>query len=404
MAQTGYTPIQLYHSATTTNAPTGTFMAAGELAINTADGKLFYKDNVGNIKVIASTASALGTGTSTSILYGNGTGGFSNVTVGSGLAFVAGTLTSTGSGGTVTSVGLSAPGLFTVTNSPVTGAGTLTLSYSGTALPTANGGTALTSFTSGGALYATSTSALTTGTLPIASGGNNSTATPTAGTVHYGTGTAWGATAAGTAGQVLTSAGAGTPTWTTISVGGGSVTSVAMTVPAFLSIAGSPITSSGTLAVSLSGTALPVLNGGTGVTTSTGTVNNVLSASPTLTGTPLAPTATAGTNTTQIATTAFVNNSIGSTWQDVLLSRVAGTTYTNSTGKTIEVNIQAASLLTTSTCNLVVSGIQVAANTVAGITGNIGATLTALVPNNATYVFNQVIASSYSLNVWTELR
>ena len=54
------------------------------------------------------------------------------------------------------------------------------------------------------------------------------------------------------------------------------------------------------------GAALPVTSGGTGVTTSTGTGNNVLSASPTLTGTPLAPTASPGTNTTQIATTAFV--------------------------------------------------------------------------------------------------
>lgn len=46
--------------------------------------------------------------------------------------------------------------------------------------------------------------------------------------------------------------------------GGGSVVSVAMTVPTFLSVAGSPITSSGTLAVTLSGTALPAANGGTG--------------------------------------------------------------------------------------------------------------------------------------------
>jgi hypothetical protein len=38
-------------------------------------------------------------------------------------------------------------------------------------LPTASGGTALSSFTSGGAMYATSTTALTTGTLPVASGG-----------------------------------------------------------------------------------------------------------------------------------------------------------------------------------------------------------------------------------------
>jgi len=49
----------------------------------------------------------------------------------------------TPSGG-VSSVGLSAPAVFTVTNSPVTGSGTLTLAYSGTALPAANGGTGLT--------------------------------------------------------------------------------------------------------------------------------------------------------------------------------------------------------------------------------------------------------------------
>lgn len=54
-------------------------------------------------------------------------------------------------------------------------------------------------------------------------------------------------------------------TWA--AAGSGSVTSVAMTVPAFLSVAGSPITSSGTLAVTLSGTALPIANGGTGQTT-----------------------------------------------------------------------------------------------------------------------------------------
>lgn len=45
----------------------------------------------------------------TSILYGNGAGGFSNVTIGSGVAFAAGTLSATGSGGTVTSVTGTAP-------------------------------------------------------------------------------------------------------------------------------------------------------------------------------------------------------------------------------------------------------------------------------------------------------
>jgi hypothetical protein len=40
----------------------------------------------------------------TSILYGDGSGGFSNVAIGSGVTFAAGTLSATGSGGTVTSV------------------------------------------------------------------------------------------------------------------------------------------------------------------------------------------------------------------------------------------------------------------------------------------------------------
>lgn len=58
--------------------------------------------------------------------------------------------------------------------------------------------------------------------------------------------------------------------WSTFNgKGSGSVSSVAMTVPAFLSVSGSPITSTGTLAVSLSGTALPVDNGGTGATSFT---------------------------------------------------------------------------------------------------------------------------------------
>jgi len=55
-----------------------------------------------------------------------------------------------------------------------------------------------------------------TGTLPIANGGTNSTATATAGGIGYGTGTAHAYTAVGTSGQVLTSAGASAPTWTTL--------------------------------------------------------------------------------------------------------------------------------------------------------------------------------------------
>jgi hypothetical protein len=63
----------------------------------------------------------------------------------------------------------------------------LTTHVSGT-LPTANGGTNLTSFTSGGAVYATSTSVLATGTLPVTAGGTG-VATLTSGYLVRGLGT-----------------------------------------------------------------------------------------------------------------------------------------------------------------------------------------------------------------------
>jgi hypothetical protein len=80
MAQAGYTPISLYYSSTTTNAPTAGNLASGELAINITDGKLFYKDNAGAVQVIAwktTPVSAGGTGSTTltanNVLLGNGT-------------------------------------------------------------------------------------------------------------------------------------------------------------------------------------------------------------------------------------------------------------------------------------------------------------------------------------------
>ena len=51
--------------------------------------------------------------------------------------------------------------------------------------------------------------------------GTNSSATPTNGGIAYGTGSAYAFTAAGTSGQVLTSSGAGAPTWADAAGGGG---------------------------------------------------------------------------------------------------------------------------------------------------------------------------------------
>ena len=64
---------------------------------------------------------------------------------------------------------------YTGTTSVVTLGTVTTGTWSATTIATTRGGTGLTSFTNGGAVYATSTSALTTGTLPIASGGTAST-------------------------------------------------------------------------------------------------------------------------------------------------------------------------------------------------------------------------------------
>jgi hypothetical protein len=69
MAQTGFTPIQIYSSSTAAAAPTAGNLAnttlGSELAINITDGKLFYKDNANAIQVIGwkvRPATAGGTG------------------------------------------------------------------------------------------------------------------------------------------------------------------------------------------------------------------------------------------------------------------------------------------------------------------------------------------------------
>ena len=70
------------------------------------------------------------------------------------------TINATGSGGTVTNVAMTVPSLLSVSGSPITSTGTLALTYSGTALPVANGGTGLTAGTSGGILAYTATGTL----------------------------------------------------------------------------------------------------------------------------------------------------------------------------------------------------------------------------------------------------
>jgi hypothetical protein len=195
----------------------------------------------------------------TSILKGNSGGALANAvantdyqspialtTVGtSGAATFNGTTlnipnyTSGGGSGTVTSVGISAPAFLSVGGSPVTSSGTLALTYSGTALPVANGGTGQTS-----------ANAALNGLLPSQSGQSGKVLSTN------GTDTTW--TAVGGTGTVTSVSGTGTVNG--ISLSGTVTASGSLTLGGALS--GVNLTSQ------VTGT-LPVANGGTGQITTT---------------------------------------------------------------------------------------------------------------------------------------
>lgn len=77
MSQTGYTPILIYASGTATNVPLAANLTSGasgaELALNYADGKLFYKDSAGVVQVLAGKGGAgVAAGSNTQIQFNNG--------------------------------------------------------------------------------------------------------------------------------------------------------------------------------------------------------------------------------------------------------------------------------------------------------------------------------------------
>jgi hypothetical protein len=98
MAATGYTPISLYYSSTASAVPVNTNLVAGELALNTVDGKLYYKDSSNVVQLLASKATATGPAGSNTQVQFNSSGSFgasSNFTWSGTVLAITGALTAT---------------------------------------------------------------------------------------------------------------------------------------------------------------------------------------------------------------------------------------------------------------------------------------------------------------------
>jgi len=150
----------------------------------------------------------------------------------------------------------------------------------------------------------------------------------------------------------------------------GTVTSVAASVPSIFSISGSPITTSGTLAMTYSGTALPAANGGTGIAnnaamTVTGSGN--FAYTRTLTGTTNVTLPTTGTLATLAGTETFTNKT--------LTSPAIGTSIKDTNANTLVAVTATGSAVN----NFTIANAAAAANPVISATGsdtNIGISLT----------------------------
>jgi hypothetical protein len=69
MAQSGFTPISIYYSATASSVPLAANLVAGELALNTNDGKLYYKNSSNVVTLLAGATSGPAGGSNTQIQF-----------------------------------------------------------------------------------------------------------------------------------------------------------------------------------------------------------------------------------------------------------------------------------------------------------------------------------------------
>ncbi len=170
--------------------------------------------------------------------------------------------------GTVTNVGLSLPAMFTVSGTPVTTTGTLSAVLASQsqnlvfASPDGSAGSPVFRGLAAGDIPSLNASIIGAGTLPVARGGTGQVTANAALNAFLPIQTS-------NAGKVLSTDGTNT-SW--ISAGGaGTVTSVGLSVPSIFTVANSPVTASGTLAISLASQTqnyfLAAPNGSSGVPT-----------------------------------------------------------------------------------------------------------------------------------------
>ena len=148
---------------------------------------------------------------------------------------------------------------------------------------------------------------------------------------------------------------------------------------------------SGTWGINISGNAATATSA-TSATTAT-TVSTTVSSGATGT------TQSNNDNSTKISTTAYVQNMAigwGQTWTNVTSSRALSTTYTNSTGKPIQIAVG----LNGGAPDAFSYQVIIDGNTVISTGSDHGMTLTFIIPSGSTYR----IQSSDSLGSWWELR